>query len=140
MKTNLRERLTRYQCVIRPKVHFAPELSFKARHYQCLLMYWSIKGYFFSFFRLVNTQNTLLSVYFYYTLSICVCRFQLEYVSLKAVRNLHLHFSSFTFTLQFYLYLYSEGFFIYHSPDLYHILFLKHSDFFQCFLIYRAIK
>jgi len=29
MKTNLRERLTRYQCVIRPKVHFAPEFSFK---------------------------------------------------------------------------------------------------------------
>jgi len=29
MKTNLRERLTRYHCVIRPKVHFAPELSFK---------------------------------------------------------------------------------------------------------------
>jgi len=25
MKTNLRERLTRYQCVIRPKVHFASE-------------------------------------------------------------------------------------------------------------------
>jgi len=33
MKTNLRERLTRYQCVIiiiRPKVHFAPEFSFIA--------------------------------------------------------------------------------------------------------------
>jgi len=29
MKTNLRERLTRYQCVIRPMVHFAPEFSFK---------------------------------------------------------------------------------------------------------------
>jgi len=29
MKTNLRERSTRYQCVIRPKVHFAPEFSFK---------------------------------------------------------------------------------------------------------------
>jgi len=31
MKTNLRERLTRYQCVIRPKgqkVHFMPEMSF----------------------------------------------------------------------------------------------------------------
>jgi len=28
MKTNLRERLTRYQCFIRPKVHFAPEFSF----------------------------------------------------------------------------------------------------------------
>jgi len=31
MKTNLRERLTMHQCVIRPKVHFAPEFSFKAR-------------------------------------------------------------------------------------------------------------
>jgi len=31
MKTNLRERLTRYQCVITPKVHFAPELGFKFR-------------------------------------------------------------------------------------------------------------
>jgi len=29
MKTNLRERPTMYQCVIRPKVHFVPELSFK---------------------------------------------------------------------------------------------------------------
>jgi len=29
MKTNLRERLTRYRCFIRPKVHFAPEFSFK---------------------------------------------------------------------------------------------------------------
>jgi len=29
MKTNLRERLTMYQCVIRPKVHFTPEFSFK---------------------------------------------------------------------------------------------------------------
>jgi len=29
MKTYLREWLTRYQCVIRPKVHFAHELSFK---------------------------------------------------------------------------------------------------------------
>jgi len=29
MKTNLKERLTMYQCVIRPKVHFAPEFSFK---------------------------------------------------------------------------------------------------------------
>jgi len=30
MKTNLREQLTsRYQCVIRPKVHFALEFSFK---------------------------------------------------------------------------------------------------------------
>jgi len=28
MKTNLREQLTRYQCVIRPKVHFAPEFSY----------------------------------------------------------------------------------------------------------------
>jgi len=28
MKTNLRERLTRYRCFIRPKVHFAPEFSF----------------------------------------------------------------------------------------------------------------
>jgi len=28
MKTTLRERLTMYQCVIRPKVHFAPEFSF----------------------------------------------------------------------------------------------------------------
>jgi len=31
MKTNLRERLTRYQCVIRPKVHFALAFSFKMR-------------------------------------------------------------------------------------------------------------
>jgi len=29
MKTNLRERLTRYRCFIRPKVHFALEFSFK---------------------------------------------------------------------------------------------------------------
>jgi len=29
MKTNLRERSTSSQCVIRPKVHFAPALSFK---------------------------------------------------------------------------------------------------------------
>jgi len=29
MKTNLREWSTRYQCFIRPKVHFAPEISFK---------------------------------------------------------------------------------------------------------------
>jgi len=29
MKTNLRERLTMYQCVIKPKVHFVPEFSFK---------------------------------------------------------------------------------------------------------------
>jgi len=29
MKTNLREQSTRYQCFIRPKVHFAPEFSFK---------------------------------------------------------------------------------------------------------------
>jgi len=29
MKTNLRKQLTRYQCFIRPKVHFAPEFSFK---------------------------------------------------------------------------------------------------------------
>jgi len=29
MKTNLRERSTRYQCVIRPKVHFAKKFSFK---------------------------------------------------------------------------------------------------------------
>jgi len=29
MKTNLRERLIMYQSVIRPKVHFAPEFSFK---------------------------------------------------------------------------------------------------------------
>jgi len=28
MKTNLRERLTMYQCFITPKVHFAPEFSF----------------------------------------------------------------------------------------------------------------
>jgi len=28
MKTNLRERLTRYRCFIRPKVHFSPEFSF----------------------------------------------------------------------------------------------------------------
>jgi len=28
MKTNLREWLIRYQCFIRPKVHFAPEFSF----------------------------------------------------------------------------------------------------------------
>jgi len=27
MKTNLRERVTRYRCFIRPKVHFAPEFS-----------------------------------------------------------------------------------------------------------------
>jgi len=27
METNLRERSTRYQCVIRPKVHFAPDFS-----------------------------------------------------------------------------------------------------------------
>jgi len=33
MKTNLRERLTRYQCVIRPKVNFVPELSFKHSHW-----------------------------------------------------------------------------------------------------------
>jgi len=30
MKTNLRERLTWYQCFIRPKVHFVPEFSFNA--------------------------------------------------------------------------------------------------------------
>jgi len=30
MKTNLRERLTRYQCFLRPKVHFAQEFSFNA--------------------------------------------------------------------------------------------------------------
>jgi len=30
MKTNLRERLTRYQCVNRPKVHFASDFSFKS--------------------------------------------------------------------------------------------------------------
>jgi len=30
MKTDLRERLTMYQCVIRPKVHFAPEFSFNS--------------------------------------------------------------------------------------------------------------
>jgi len=30
MKTNLRERSIRYQCVIRPKVDFAPEFSFKS--------------------------------------------------------------------------------------------------------------
>jgi len=29
MKTNLRERLTRYRCFIRPKVHCSPEFSFK---------------------------------------------------------------------------------------------------------------
>jgi len=29
MKTNIRERSTRYQCFIRPKVHFVPEFSFK---------------------------------------------------------------------------------------------------------------
>jgi len=28
MKTNLRERSTRYQCFIRPKVHCSPEFSF----------------------------------------------------------------------------------------------------------------
>jgi len=28
MKANLRERLNRYQCFIRPKVHFTPEFSF----------------------------------------------------------------------------------------------------------------
>jgi len=28
MKTNLRERSTSYQCVIRPKGHFAPVFSF----------------------------------------------------------------------------------------------------------------
>jgi len=28
MKTNLRERLTRYRCFIRPKAHLAPEFSF----------------------------------------------------------------------------------------------------------------
>jgi len=32
MKTNLRERLTMYQCVIKPKVHFAPEFSFNYNH------------------------------------------------------------------------------------------------------------
>jgi len=45
MKTNLRERLTRYQSFIRPKVHFAPEFSFngcriwscKIRHYYVLI-------------------------------------------------------------------------------------------------------
>jgi len=36
MKTNLRERLTRYQCVNRPKVHFAPEFSFKFEPLQSL--------------------------------------------------------------------------------------------------------
>jgi len=30
MKTNLREWLTRYQCFVRPKVHFAPDFSFNA--------------------------------------------------------------------------------------------------------------
>jgi len=29
MKTNLRERLTWYQCFIRPNLHFVPEFSFK---------------------------------------------------------------------------------------------------------------
>jgi len=29
MKTNLSERLIRYRCFIRPKVHFVPKFSFK---------------------------------------------------------------------------------------------------------------
>jgi len=33
MKTNIRERLTMYQCVIRPKVHFVPEFSFNTQYY-----------------------------------------------------------------------------------------------------------
>jgi len=33
MKTNLRERLTRYQSFIRPKVRFVPEFSFKWFHF-----------------------------------------------------------------------------------------------------------
>jgi len=32
MKTNLRERLTMYQCVIRPKIHFAVEFLFQTTH------------------------------------------------------------------------------------------------------------
>jgi len=39
MKTNLRERLTRYQCVTRPKVHFAPEFSFNMKF--CCWLYLS---------------------------------------------------------------------------------------------------
>jgi len=37
MKTNLRERLTGYQCFIRPNVHFAPEFSFNCNNLITLL-------------------------------------------------------------------------------------------------------
>jgi len=53
MKTNFRERLTRYQCFIRPKVHFAPEFSFKCYHFFLKVLYvqgsvrlfWVFKGH-----------------------------------------------------------------------------------------------
>jgi len=37
MKTNIRERLTRYRCFIRPKVHFAPEFSFNNADPGCFM-------------------------------------------------------------------------------------------------------
>jgi len=35
MKTNLRERLTMYQCVIRPNVYFVLEFSFNLPQHSC---------------------------------------------------------------------------------------------------------
>jgi len=60
MKTNLREQLTRYQCFIRPKVHFAPEFSFKCA---CVLGGVRLKSGNYLFYLFFNLY------YYYYVMA-----------------------------------------------------------------------
>ncbi len=80
-----------------------------------------------SSFRLVERKHPKYT--FYCTSSICICRFQLQYISLKRCLFAVVTLTN-TKTLEVYSYLYSEDFYwgifsyIFHS-DLYNIVLLK---------------
>jgi len=68
MKTNLRERLTRYQCFIRPKVHFALEFSFKmivAHLVRCILQF----QYFLVYFNFDKVQPYFQNIFYSHVVS-----------------------------------------------------------------------
>jgi len=62
MKTNLRERLTGYQCFIRPKDHFAPEFSFMTYEAHINALFCMIIFYIPNPTQYLNLTTTLLTI------------------------------------------------------------------------------